>query len=131
MVASLRFARGYELAPSLVRLRCFPAHTDGVLSVAYIAESDAILSSGLDRLAHVWKMTGELLGTLRQGAKHGDASHGGWQRPTTDLRFSLVFESGLRQSRALDDRKCSGKPQDTCESLELSIVRIGLETVEL
>ena len=30
-----------------------------------------------------------------------------------------------------DDRECSGEPQDTCESFELSIVRIGLETTEL
>ena len=29
------------------------------------------------------------------------------------------------------DGACSGKPQDTCESLELSIVRIGLETTEI
>ena len=27
-----------------------------------------------------------------------------------------------------DDRECAGEPQDTCESLELSIVQIGLET---
>ena len=30
-----------------------------------------------------------------------------------------------------DDRECSGEPRDLCESLELSIVQIGLETTEL
>ena len=31
----------------------------------------------------------------------------------------------------MDDRKCSGKPRDLCESVGLSRVQIGLETTEL
>ena len=48
-----------------------------------------------------------------------------------DLGFSLVFESGCRLVSVEDDRECSGEPQDLCESLEPSIVRIGLATTEL
>ena len=48
-----------------------------------------------------------------------------------DLEFSLQFESGRDECRALDDGECSGEPQDTCSSaLERSIVRIALETAE-
>ena len=50
------------------------------------------------------------------------------------LRFSIplgvlrVVETSV-SSAFCDDRECSGEPQvDLCESLELSIVRIGLET---
>ena len=54
-------------------------------------------------------------------------------RPTSndgsDLRFKVGFREWLRQSRALDDRTCSGKPQDTCCVVRtLHRPRIGLET---
>ena len=53
-----------------------------------------------------------------------------FQRPTTgrDLQFRSylrLVETGVEAS---DDGECSGKPRDTCESFELSIVQIGLET---
>ena len=43
-----------------------------------------------------------------------------------------MFGSGLRRVSGRGyDGECSGGARDTCESFELSIVRIGLETTEL
>ena len=41
----------------------------------------------------------------------------------SDVRFLLVFLEWLRQCRALDGRKCSGKPRDLCESFGPSMIR--------
>ena len=49
----------------------------------------------------------------------------------SDLGFSLIFESGWRLVSGEEDRACLRKPQDTCESLELSIVQIGPYTTEI
>ena len=53
-------------------------------------------------------------------------------------RLLSFLEANLRASPACvekvsgdDDRECSEKPRDLCESLELSIVQIGLETAEI
>ena len=40
----------------------------------------------------------------------------------------LNFESGRDECRGEDIRECSGQPRDLCESFELSIAQIGLET---
>ena len=59
-------------------------------------------------------------GQLRQRTASNDSSF--------DSRWCLrVVE---RSVEASDDRRCCGKPRDLRESLELSIIRIGLETAE-
>ena len=50
-------------------LRTFKAHSDSILSLQYIEEGTAILSSSLDRLVKLWNEDGECLGTLRQRHK--------------------------------------------------------------
>ena len=50
----------------------------------------------------------------------------------TDFYNSVGVGEWLKLvSRLCDNRECSGEPRDLCESLELSKVRIGLETTEL
>ena len=72
-------------------------------------------------------------GRLGQVALALAAGVGSLQRPSTVsdrgfyVRCLRVVETGVEAS---DDGECSGEPQDTCESLELSIVRIGLQTTE-
>ena len=63
--------------------------------------------------------------STRLGAAQGLRS-----RPTTvSIENSVGVGDWLRQSRGLwTIFECSGKPRDLLESLELSIVRIGLET---
>ena len=43
----------------------------------------------------------------------------------------LNFKIGCRLVSNEDDRECSEEPQDTCDSLERSIVQIGLATAEI
>jgi len=73
VTASLRLVQSFRLHSKAKRLRRIAgAHSEAVISVQYIPESDAIVSSGLDRLVHLWHArSGEALGTLRQGVKTG------------------------------------------------------------
>ena len=45
------------------------AHKDSIKFIKYIKETDVpvIFTAGLDRMAKIWNMKGELMGTLRQG----------------------------------------------------------------
>lgn len=95
--ASLRFARSYDLQRGIVRLRSFSAHADSVLSVHYIEESGAILSSGLDRLVHLWSLDGDRIGTLRQGVKQRGRGSNDWK-----FQISDVQHRQRRVSRARD-----------------------------
>ena len=65
--------------------------------------------------ADIWRFKSDVIGEVSYLGKTFDI--GGTptsQQTVRDLRFSLVFESGRDECRTLDDRKCCGKPQDTC-----------------
>ena len=119
--ASLRFANSYDLQAGVRRLRTFVAHGDSVLSVQYIGESSAILSSGLDRLVHLWSLDGDHVGTLRQGVKVRGRGPGDWKFLISDVAHKRrrvkrardvlrTMHALEREQRAADEAARSAMP---------------------
>ena len=110
VASTVRFAASRHLAALLDRRTTIKAHGDGVLCVNYISETGSMITSGLDRLVHVWTLDGERLGTLRQGVAKETSSRPGGQAPRdTDWRF--------RTSDATHRRRRAGKASEALREM--------------
>lgn len=103
VAATVRVVQTNQLMESggqLALIGTFVAHAEPIISLEFIDEASAILTSGLDCVVRLWSECGQCLGTLRQGNKaDSQASHSTKEREPWTFHIGDVTV-GKRKSSA-------------------------------
>jgi WD40 repeat protein len=72
------------------------AHNDSIDKVEMLSQPPSLISSGQDKMVHIWDMNGEKLGSLYQGSSKG---------AFTDKNWKFLSKSGDEELLALEQEK--------------------------
>lgn len=117
----------------MVEERTWVAHSEDIVSVQWISETDSILSASSDRMVKLWTTTGICLGILRQDPN--------WRPPrgmedtedAAEWKFNLNIEERIRDqlkevTRLEDEMKELPPRPELLEAMQLEAHRRALAT---